>query len=154
MAKRKRPDDSKLKFKVTTLVPLGQEKLYDDDSFSLPQIQRGANAKKSNVGFSDYVAVAGSAPSEAHPQSQVNHYQSHKDSNLDSILSKRGSGFEAFTRIEDASPLSQRPMLLTEEYDTFDNRNKPQHGSDKQPVSQMMKRISVKVETANLDEKS
>ena len=45
MAKRKRPDDSKLKFKVTTLVPLGQEKLYDDDSFSLPQIQRGANAK-------------------------------------------------------------------------------------------------------------
>lgn len=38
LMKKKRPL-SKLPFKVTTLVPDGQEKMYEDDSFTLPSIR-------------------------------------------------------------------------------------------------------------------
>lgn len=72
-----------------------------------------------------------SSPQENQPNFDPNY----ADTNLDSLISKRGSGFEAFTRAEDTSPMSQKPMLLTEENDTFEKPNQLIQICDQQPVN-------------------
>ena len=99
-AKKKRPP-SKLPFKVTAVVPLGREKAFDDDSFSLPSIRDAAHrASPSKQTSGPSHSFDFRNPEDRNPYKNERSNPNLGETNLGSIISKRASHIDGFPKKE------------------------------------------------------